>query len=66
MGQTSNSVDWVAALLNSYGVVMVDAKDKIKINSSEHDAQASTAPGSGPPGFSHSIRKAVFLKRGFK
>ena len=29
---------------------------------SEHDAQASTAPGSGPPGFSHSIRKAVFLK----
>src|SRR4249919_4149132 len=29
---------------------------------SEHDAQAWTAPGSGPPGFSHSIRKAVFLK----
>jgi hypothetical protein len=28
---------------------------------SEHDAKASTAPGSGPPGFFHSIRKAVFF-----
>ena len=35
MGQTSDSVDWVAALFNSYGVVMVDAKDNIKINSDE-------------------------------
>ena len=35
MGQTSNSVDWVGALFNAYGVVMVDAKDNIKINSDE-------------------------------
>ena len=35
MGQTSNSVDWVGALFNAYGVVMVDGKDNIKINSDE-------------------------------
>ena len=35
MGQTSDAVDWVGALFNSYGVVMVDAKDNIKINSDE-------------------------------
>ncbi len=35
MGQTSDSVDWVGALFNSYGVVMVDAKDNIKINSDQ-------------------------------
>ena len=35
MGQTSDSVDWVGALFNSYGVVMVDTKDNIKINSDE-------------------------------
>ena len=35
MGQTSDSVDWVGALFNAYGVVMVDAKDDIKINSDE-------------------------------
>ena len=35
MGQTSDSVDWVGALFNSYGVVMVDAKDNIRINSDE-------------------------------
>jgi hypothetical protein len=35
MGQTSDSVDWVGALYNAYGVVMVDAKDNIKINSNE-------------------------------
>ncbi len=35
MGQTSDSVDWVGALFNAYGVVMVDAKDNIKINSDE-------------------------------
>src|SRR4249920_391984 len=27
--------DWVGALFNSYGVVMVDTKDNIKINSDE-------------------------------
>ena len=35
MGQTSHAVIWVGALFNSYGVVMVDAKDNIKINSDE-------------------------------
>src|SRR6185312_5769719 len=35
MGQTADSVDWVGALFNSYGVVMVDAKDTIRINSDE-------------------------------
>ena len=35
MGQTSDSVDWVGALFSSYGVVMVDAKDNIRINSDE-------------------------------
>ena len=35
MGQTADSVDWVGALFNSYGVVMVDAKDNIQINSDE-------------------------------
>jgi maltose-binding protein MalE len=35
MGQTSDAVDWVGALFNSYGVVMVDNKDNIKIDSDE-------------------------------
>jgi Bacterial extracellular solute-binding protein len=35
MGQTSDAVDWVGALFKSYGVVMVDEKDNIKINSAE-------------------------------
>jgi ABC-type glycerol-3-phosphate transport system substrate-binding protein len=35
MGQTSDAVDWVGGLFNSYGVVFVDAKDNIKINSNE-------------------------------
>jgi hypothetical protein len=35
MGQTSDAVDWVGALFNAYGVVMVDAKDNIKIDSDE-------------------------------
>jgi hypothetical protein len=35
MGQTSDAVDWVAALFNAYGVVMVDDKDDIKINSDQ-------------------------------
>jgi ABC-type glycerol-3-phosphate transport system substrate-binding protein len=35
MGQTSDAVDWVAALFNSFGVVMIDAKDHIRINSDE-------------------------------
>jgi ABC-type glycerol-3-phosphate transport system substrate-binding protein len=35
MGQTSDAVDWVGALFNSFGVVMMDAKDNIKINSDE-------------------------------
>ena len=35
MGQTSDAVDWVGALYNSFGVVLVDAKDNIKVNSDE-------------------------------
>ena len=35
MGQTSDAVDWVGALFNSFGVVMVDEKDVVKINSNE-------------------------------
>ncbi len=35
MGQASDAVDWVGALFKSYGVVMVDEKDNIKINSDE-------------------------------
>jgi ABC-type glycerol-3-phosphate transport system substrate-binding protein len=35
MGQASDAVDWVGALFNSYGVVMVDDKDNIRINSPE-------------------------------
>jgi hypothetical protein len=35
MGQTSDAVDWVGALFNSFGVVMVDGKDNIKIDSDE-------------------------------
>jgi ABC-type glycerol-3-phosphate transport system substrate-binding protein len=35
LGQSSDAVDWVGGLFNAYGVVMVDAKDNIKINSDE-------------------------------
>src|SRR5215469_6351387 len=35
MGQSSDAVDWVGAMFNSYGVVFVDAKDNIKIDSDE-------------------------------
>ena len=35
MGQSSDAVDWVGAMFNSYGVVMVDAKDNIKVDSDE-------------------------------
>jgi hypothetical protein len=35
MGQTSDAVDWVGGLFNSYGVVFVDAKDNIKVNSDQ-------------------------------
>ena len=35
MGQSTDAVDWVGGLFNSYGVVFVDAKDNIKINSDE-------------------------------
>jgi ABC-type glycerol-3-phosphate transport system substrate-binding protein len=35
MGQTADAVDWVGALFNSFGVVMVDEKDNIKVNSAE-------------------------------
>jgi ABC-type glycerol-3-phosphate transport system substrate-binding protein len=35
MGQASDAVDWVGALFNAFGVVMVDDKDDIKINSPE-------------------------------
>jgi ABC-type glycerol-3-phosphate transport system substrate-binding protein len=33
LGQTSDAIDWVGALFRSYGVVPVDEKDNIKINS---------------------------------
>jgi len=35
MGQASDAVDWVGGLFNAYGVVFVDEKDNIKINSDE-------------------------------
>jgi hypothetical protein len=35
MGQTSDSVDWVGALFNAYGAVMIDAEGAIKIDSPE-------------------------------
>ncbi|MBX6328265.1 MAG: extracellular solute-binding protein [Pseudolabrys sp.] len=35
LGQSSDAVDWVGGLFNAYGVVMVDAKDNIRINSDE-------------------------------
>jgi hypothetical protein len=35
MGQTSDAVDWVGALFNSFGVVMVDEKNNVRINSNE-------------------------------
>ena len=35
MGQTSDSIDWVAALFRAYGAVMIDANDEIKIDSPE-------------------------------
>jgi hypothetical protein len=35
LGQTSDAVDWVGGLFNAYGVVFVDGKDNIKINSDE-------------------------------
>ncbi len=33
LGQTTDAIDWVGALFRSYGVVAVDEKDNIKINS---------------------------------
>jgi hypothetical protein len=35
LGQTSDAVDWVGGLFNAYGVVFVDGKDNIKINSDQ-------------------------------
>jgi hypothetical protein len=35
MGQTSDAVDWVGALFNAHGIVMVDAQDNIRINSDQ-------------------------------
>ena len=35
MGQTADAVDWVGALFNSFGVVMVDEKNNVRINSNE-------------------------------
>ena len=35
MGQTSDAIDWVSALFKSYGVVFIDEKDNIKVNSPE-------------------------------
>ncbi|HZD89211.1 MAG TPA: extracellular solute-binding protein [Pseudolabrys sp.] len=35
LGQTSDAVDWVGGLFNAYGVVFIDEKDNIKINSDE-------------------------------
>ena len=33
MGQTSDAVDWVGALFHAFGVVMIDDKDNIKVDS---------------------------------
>ena len=35
MGQYSDAVDWISALYKSYGVVFIDEKDNIKIDSPE-------------------------------
>src|SRR6186713_2698212 len=35
MGQTSDAVDTVGAIFNAFGVVMIDEKDNIKVNSNE-------------------------------
>jgi ABC-type glycerol-3-phosphate transport system substrate-binding protein len=35
MGQTSDAVDTVGAIFNAFGVVMIDDKDNIKVNSNE-------------------------------
>jgi hypothetical protein len=35
MGQTSDAVDWVGALFHSFGAVMADEKDNVKVNSAE-------------------------------
>ncbi len=35
LGQTSDAVDWVAALFRSYGAVFIDEKDNIKVDSPE-------------------------------
>jgi len=35
MGQTSDAVDWVGALFMSFGAVLIDEKDNIKVNSDE-------------------------------
>jgi hypothetical protein len=35
LGQTSDAIDWVGALFHSYGSVMVDEKDNIKVDSPE-------------------------------
>jgi hypothetical protein len=35
LGQTSDAVDWVGALFRAYGVVLVDGKDSVKVNSPE-------------------------------
>jgi hypothetical protein len=35
MGQTADAVDWVGALFSAFDVVMVDAKDNIRIDSDE-------------------------------
>src|SRR5688572_18341645 len=35
MGQTSDAVDTVGAIFNAFGVVMIDDKDAIKVNSNE-------------------------------
>jgi len=35
MGQTSDSIDWVAVMFKAYGVELIDANDDIKIDSPE-------------------------------
>ena len=47
LGQTSDAVDWVGGLFNAYGVVMVDAKDNIKINSERNPAGDGSRPQAG-------------------
>ena len=61
----SDSVDWVGALFNAYGVVMVDAKDNI--NQFRRDARSARirqeAHGCDPPTFTPGTMPATTAGR---